>query len=377
MRLIQPYPNHSSPIIVRPEDKVDCPVPVYFNRYRYPHHAVASGYDRLCDYVGQTIPLSRTVYWLGETLLRLAAIAVAKYGGHFEYSRYDFTMELEVIRHFLRHHNSVYHFVYGEKSYNLLSHFAGRNGNKIVVTIHHPPEHNAWLFRSLDHFKKADSVIVVSRSMISFWREMVGDEKVAYVPYAVDASYFVPRAVSVAPRPRRCLFIGCHERDFEILPALVARILQDQADLEFLMLSSDKRCRRVVESNSRALWYERVTDADYLNYLQQSDVLVLPLRRSTTNTAVLEAMACGLPVVTNRGGIEDYLDARSSVVLPVGDVQGMVAAVHRLLTQPEERAAMSKAAREQACQFSWTATARTMMGIYSRLLFEGEAASHG
>ena len=112
VRLIQPYPSHECGLPVPAGEKVPCPVPVYHVRYRYPHHSVASGYDCLCNHIGETIRLSRGLYLLGETALRIPAKVIAKHGGHFEYSRHDFVMEIEALRHFLKHRQSVYHFVY-------------------------------------------------------------------------------------------------------------------------------------------------------------------------------------------------------------------------------------------------------------------------
>jgi glycosyltransferase involved in cell wall biosynthesis len=368
MRLIQPYPDHSSGMAVRSVDRVRTTVPVFFVRYRYPHHAAPSGYDRLCDYIGETVALSRSIYWLGETILRLPAIAVAKWGGHFEYSRYDFTMELEVIRHFLTHHNSVYHFVYGDKCYNLLSHFAGRNGNKIVVTIHQPPEKTRLLLRSLEHFQKVDFVTVVSGAQVPYWENVVGHGKVAYVPYAVDTSYFTPETKPVGARSPRCIFVGVHDRDFDCLSRVVRQVLTLNDSAEFIMVSSDARCGRIASEHMRAIWKRRVGDEEYRSLLRGSDVLVLPAIRSTTNTAVLEAMACGLPVITNVGGIEDYLDASCARTLPVGDADGIAAAVRELLGNPAELVAMSLRSRQHALEFSWRRTAEKMRGIYEQLM---------
>jgi uncharacterized membrane protein len=68
------------------------------------------------------------------------------------------------------------------------------------------------------------------------------------------------------------------------------------------------------------------------------------MTRSTANDAVLEALACGVPVVSNAGGVEDYLDERSGLVFPVGDAAGMAAAVlFRLTGEPSWTLALAAA----------------------------------
>jgi len=367
VRLFQPFPQYRSPVHVPAEDRVECPVPVYFLRYRYPHHAAASGYDRLCDYVGETIELGRPLYWLGETLLRPVGLALARFGGRFEYSRYDFVMELQAIRHFLAHRNSVYHVVYAEKSYRLLAYFAGRNGNRLVGTVHHPPEHAAWLFPSPEPFRRLDLVVVVSQAQQEYWCGVVGEERVRYVPYAVDTRWFVPRPELRDPQRPRCLFIGHHERDFDVLARIVPLLLEANPSLEFTMISRDPRCGEIAASHPRADWRRRVPDAAYRELLQSSHFLVLPLRRSTTCTAVLEALACGTVVVTTRGGISDYLDDQCAIQTPPGDAAAVVEPVNSLLRDRRRWEAMSRAARERALRFSWPATARRMVELYRSL----------
>jgi len=376
-RLFQPYPACRSPHSVPPEERVPCPVPVFFIRYRYAHHCAASGYDRLCDYVGETIALSRTLYWLGETVLRPAGICLARAGGHFEYSRYDFILELEAMRHFLRRRNSVYHFVYAEKSYYLMSLLAGRNGNRLVGTVHHPPEHMPWLFRNADHFRRLDLVVTVSRAQVAYWSELLGPERVRYVPYAVDTAYFRPLSAERNPSRQRLIFVGRHERDITLLATLVPRLLDDIREAELVMISGDARCGSIAASHPRAYWKRRVSDEEYLSFLQSADLLILPLRRSTSSTAVLEALACGVPVVTTRGGIEDYLSEECSCVTAPGDGDGMLECCRSLLRDRERLQAMRRAARAQAMRFSWPETARRMVALYAGLFghtAEGAAA---
>ena len=375
VRLFQPYPSYRSPLRVPPEERVSCPVPVFFIRYRYPHHSAASGYDRLCDYVGETIGLSRTFYWLGETVLRPVGMYLARAGGHFEYSRYDFVLELEAMRHFLRHWNSVYHFVYAEKSYYLMCRLAGRNGNRLVGTVHHPPEHIQWLFRSTDHFRRLDLVIVVSRAQLAYWTRLLGEERVRYVPYAVDTTYFSPSNEERDISRLRLIFVGHHERDFDLLAKLVPRLLAEITEAELVMISRDARCGEIAASHPRAHWKRRVSDREYLSLLQSADLMILPLRRSTTCTAVLEALACGVPVVTTQGGIEDYLSNKCSRVVPPGDVDGMLECCRGLLRDQERLAAMRQAARGWAMRFSWRETARKMVALYAGLFGEEATVS--
>ena len=64
-------PIYDSALVVPPERRVECSLPVTFIKFRYAHHASPSGYSRICDYVDTPkVELSSSMYWLGETLFR-------------------------------------------------------------------------------------------------------------------------------------------------------------------------------------------------------------------------------------------------------------------------------------------------------------------
>jgi glycosyltransferase involved in cell wall biosynthesis len=88
-------------------------------------------------------------------------------------------------------------------------------------------------------------------------------------------------------------------------------------------------------------------------YLLAGEAFVLTSYREGLPFAVLEAMACGLPcIVTNVGGnAEAVAHNVNGLVVNPGSVDEVVEAVSYLLTHPQERAQMSRAARTRACEY--------------------------
>ena len=74
-----------------------------------------------------------------------------------------------------------------------------------------------------------------------------------------------------------------------------------------------------------------------------------------TPVSVLEAMACGLPVVTtNVGGIPYLLeDGQTALLTPPGDAKTMADAVRRLGHEPELASKLGRNARAKVELFSW------------------------
>jgi glycosyltransferase involved in cell wall biosynthesis len=82
-------------------------------------------------------------------------------------------------------------------------------------------------------------------------------------------------------------------------------------------------------------------------YYRAADAYFHPSRADTAPYSVLEAMACGLPVVsTSVGGIQEQVeDGRSGYLVAPGDSQAMAARLGALLADPRKAAAMGKRGR--------------------------------
>lgn len=340
--------------------------PVYHVSYVYRHHARASGYHRLTDFIGERVELSPTVRALGETLFRLPGKLISWYGGQFEYSRQDLTMEIQTFLHMRHHRNAIYHFLYGEKSFKFLARARGFRGHRTVLTLHHPEEHYSWLFRSTDHLARADLAIVLSRGSVEFTERLVGKGRVTFVPYGVDTHYFSPLSARTPRDTLQCVFIGYHMRDFDALAEVAHSVLSARSDVEFVLISGSPQCERLA-NQPRVRWLKKVPDADYLRALQEADLLVLPLRNSVANTALLEAMAVGLPMVVTEGGVRDYVHSSFSRLTPKGDAAAMSEAVLDMLSSRERLTTMRLTARQHALQFDWSEIARRVREVYLAL----------
>jgi N-acetyl-alpha-D-glucosaminyl L-malate synthase BshA len=105
-------------------------------------------------------------------------------------------------------------------------------------------------------------------------------------------------------------------------------------------------------------------------------LMLLPSDSESFGLAALEAMACGVPVIsTDVGGVPEVIDHGVTGFLhPVGDVEGMTASATRLLTDEPFRFEMGKAAKEAAMErFPLGHIIDQYEMLYKRVVFGGSS----
>lgn len=98
-----------------------------------------------------------------------------------------------------------------------------------------------------------------------------------------------------------------------------------------------------------------VPKAEVSNWLNKGDIFLNTTNIDNTPVSVMEAMACGLCVVsTNVGGIPYLLeDEQDALLVPPDDPQAMAEALKRVMTEPNLSERLSRNARKKVAKFDW------------------------
>jgi len=110
----------------------------------------------------------------------------------------------------------------------------------------------------------------------------------------------------------------------------------------------------------------RIDNADIPQLYATADCMLNPSTVDNMPISILEAMACGVPVVsTDAGGIPDLVDSgRTGWLVPVGDDAAMADRAIALLHDRPARIAMCEAARTHVDAFAWPTVRAQWLAAY-------------
>lgn len=169
----------------------------------------------------------------------------------------------------------------------------------------------------------------------------------------------------------------CPSTSNRVVPTIVltARMLEDKGVCEFVAAARLLRSRGIharfvlagapdpanptsVSDATLARWHREGWveywgwQEDVAGVLRQSDVVCLPSYREGLPKSLIEACACGLPIVTTdtTGCREVVTDGENGFLVPVKSAEPLAAALERLIVDPDLRHRMGAAGRKRAEQ---------------------------
>jgi glycosyltransferase involved in cell wall biosynthesis len=283
------------------------------------------------------------------------------------YKLSDLMAEIILLKARYFHPCNIIHYLDGEHSAQFLpmwSKVLGTARPKIMATYHQPAEVLSTLVRE-DVLRRLDCVTVVAPEQMSFLSDVLGLDNVHLVLHGVDTHYFRPSASPKEASKFKCLTVGHHQRDFKTLRE-VAKRLQHHDTIEFHIVSPRTPELRDLPNITV---YQGIDDVALLKLYQQCHVLLLPLLRSTANNTILEAIACGLPVVsTYLPSVKVYLPGKEAILIKDNDPQQFVEAIMRLASASTYAQLMAREARKRAEELDWRIVAPRYGAIYSGLV---------
>lgn len=171
------------------------------------------------------------------------------------------------------------------------------------------------------------------------------EKRCKVIPNAIDPTLFYKKNKSELR-----LKFGYDEKDFII--AFVGQFNErkgvrrlvdalsslNDPSIKALFMGSGKQC-----PNYKGALYRGTVSHDLLpDYLNCADVFVLPTLNEGCSNAIIEAMACGLPIISSDLPFNyDILDERNAILINPYDITAIANAINFLKEHPEECRLMS------------------------------------
>lgn len=188
----------------------------------------------------------------------------------------------------------------------------------------------------------------------------------------IDVARFTPSATT-GHSPLRLIYVGRLSADKQIDVLLRAfTALRSEGRFSFTIIGGgpeEARVRAWADGRPDVRVLGRVAPDTIADRYREADVFVTASTRENHPLTVLEAMACGLPVVAPAaGGMTAMIDdGRDGALVAPDDDVALARAVSRLADDRDALARMRQAARERAQGASWEAATENMLRVWDEL----------
>ena len=233
--------------------------------------------------------------------------------------------------------------------------------------------------------EKIDHVVTISQCSKRDIMEKLGvpDDRISVIYQGVEFDRFCPNpsaSTGGTDTPQYILCVAGSDPTKNIQSLIYAysklpnRILEEYQ----LMLAGDLQRDRMLGETITQLGLEKkvvltgiVSDERLVRLYQEAAVFVFPSLYEGFGLPLLEAMACGCPVISsNRSSIPEVVGDAGILLDPL-DIMAMRNAIERVVTDSKLAEQLRVAGMRQAKQFDWNRTARETVQLYQKVVGAG------
>lgn len=233
------------------------------------------------------------------------------------------------------------------------------------------------------NFKKADKIISTSKIMAEEMKKYTSKD-IAITPFGVDVDMFEPKQVKSIFDKKNELVIGTIKSlepiygvDYLIKAFSIVCESCPQLNLRLLIVGGGSLQKELIALCTSLKISDKVVFTGYIkhneiaNYYNMLDINVVLSNSESFGVAVLEASACGKPVVvSNVGGLPEVVDEGiTGFIVPPANIQAAADAIEKLIKNDTLRKEMGNNARKFVEErYNWKDNAKTMIDIYNNIL---------
>jgi len=247
-----------------------------------------------------------------------------------------------------------------------------------LLTLHGgqlPEFATRWPWRVRRLLRSAAAVTTPSHYLLDKMKSYRADLQL--LPNALDLNLYSFRLRS-KPQPRLIWLRAFHNiYNPQLAPRVLSLLADIFSDIRLTMVGPDKGDGSLQSTKQTAMdlyvmdrlvLMGSIAKTAVPTWMNTADIFLNTTNADNTPISVIEAMACGLCVVsTNVGGIPYLLQhEHDALLVPLDNCAAMAAAVRRILTEPGLAERLSRNARKRAEQFDWAAILPQWETIFMR-----------
>lgn len=245
-------------------------------------------------------------------------------------------------------------------------------GKKVVLNYHsgEAEDHlRRWRRSTIPILKLTDQIIVPSEYLVAVFARF--GIKASAIFNVIDLNRFTFRE----RQQLRPAFLSSRNLEPHYGVDCILRafaLIQQQVPEAVLTVVGDGSQRATLEKLKTDLnlrntsFIGRIDHDEIYQQYSTADVLLNASRIDNQPLTILEAFACGLPVVTTDAGGIPYIvtDGKTGFVVPVDDCDALADRAMQLLLDGDTAATMTRQARAECTKYSWKVVSQQWLSLY-------------
>jgi len=288
---------------------------------------------------------------------------------NYIYDLNDFNAELSVLRRTWTEKIDIIQYLDPEHSLCYLPGWLNgplsfKKDKPVVVAMFHQTKSvlkdiiSPKLVRNLDH------IILMSSEQKEFFSNDIDEEKISVILHGIDTDYYQPDYAKRSNEKFKCVTVGHWLRDYDALEMVAASLL-DKDFIEFHIVSNV----RLKHDLRNIVIHKNISDRELLDLYQQANLLFMPFKDATANNAILEGMACGLPILTtDLIATREYAKDVGAFFVKNNNVEDFRQYLLALASDTGQSNQLGELSRRRALELSWPKITRQYESLYKGLV---------
>ncbi len=284
------------------------------------------------------------------------------------YSSLSVALEYNAFIKFIRNDIKLVHYWFGDHDYYYGYWFKRLFGAKVVINLFFSIEELQRRMPNKVHLQNADLITCSGKAQLEYLKQFIDEDKLAYLPLGVDTNFFTLPVNNNYRDKDLIICIGNNRRDYRILKKVYLRLKSIKPNIK-LKLAGSKPGQPFFAELPEVEFLPFLNDHKFRKLYRKASLLVLPLLEGGSSQTLNEALACGLPVITNNfPNLSDYTKTKAVIQYSPGDYIGMTNACLNVLNDKKKHIEMSNEARRHILKYDFFKIKQQLISIYSDYL---------